>query len=347
MKKRGNIIVVLAVCLLGGKISAANTFNYFTEVSSNELIDTLQKEFVNVMFWNVENYFDSFDNPKTQDDEFTPFGQRHWNFKKFVTKRDAIAKTIICAGGENLPVIVGFAEVENRFVMEQLINATPLAKAGYRLVHRDSPDGRGIDVALIYLKNRFKVLNIDFHKVEFENSGETTRLILYVKGVLDLLDTLHLFVNHWPSKLGGELKSLPKRRAAALKLRMACDSVFYKNPKSNIILMGDFNDTPDSAIFSNFEDFINLTRQFFNRGEGTIKFSGKWELIDQIFVSKNLMDHEEPIYCDLSGISIFKDYFLMEKDKEYLGLKPKRIYKGPVYNRGISDHLPVMFKVFK
>lgn len=347
MKKRAHIIVVLIFILFGVKKSSGSEFNLFIYRASNEIVDTVANEYVNIMFWNVENFFDSFDDPKTLDDEFTPFGARHWNFKKFVSKRDAIAKTIICAGGGSLPVIVGFAEVENRFVMEQLINATPLAKAGYRVVHRDSPDGRGIDVALIYIKERFKVLNIDFHKVDFENSGETTRLILYVKGVLDRLDTLHLFVNHWPSKLGGELKSLPKRRAAALKLRMACDSVFLKNLKSNIILMGDFNDTPNSQVFSKFADFENITKPFFEKREGTIKFSGKWELIDQIFVSQNLMDKNEPVFCDISAVSIYNPGFLLEKDKDFLGLKPRRIYKGPVYNGGISDHLPVIFKIFK
>ncbi len=340
MKKWTTKIVILTFLYL----TSSNVLG--VEISS-ATINVEGNDSVLIMFWNVENYFDPFDDPKTLDDEFTPFGERHWSFKKFKAKRDAIAKTIISVGESNLPVIVGVAEVENRFVMEQLINATPLAKAGYKIVHRDSPDGRGIDVALIYRKERFRVLNIEYHKVEFENSGETTRLILYVKGVLDLLDTLHLFVNHWPSKLGGEIKSLPKRRAAAKKLRMACDSILTKNVKANIILLGDFNDTPDSMIFKDFGDFTNISYEFYRRGEGSIKYGGKWELIDQIFISPNLMDLNEPVYCKSQGAYIYKPEFLLEKDKEYLGVKPKRIYKGPVYNGGISDHLPVILKIFK
>lgn len=321
--------------------------NLYCSVNIYTYADTSPANFVSIMFWNVENYFDSFDDPKTKDEEFTPFGDRHWTYNKFIKKRDAIAKTIISVWDGALPVIVGMAEVENRFVLEQLVGATPLAKAGYKIVHRDSPDGRGIDVSLIYLKDRFRVLRTDYYRLEFENRGETTRLILYVKGVLDLLDTLHLFVNHWPSKLGGELKSFPKRRVAAQRLRMACDSVFNENPNANIILMGDFNDTPESPVFKAFGDFINITEYISEKGGGSIKFGGKWELIDQFFVSQNLMNKNEPIFCDAKEVFVLKSKFLLENDKDFIGTKPKRVYKGPQYNGGISDHLPIFLKIFK
>ncbi len=302
---------------------------------------------VKIVFWNVENFFDPFNDPDTADDEFTPSGERHWTWKKFLSKRNAIAKTIIAAGNGNMPVIVALAEIENRFVLEHLTGQTPLARTGYGIVHRDSPDGRGIDVALLYKKDRFKILKTNYFRVDFKNREETTRLILYVKGVLDLLDTLHLFVNHWPSKLGGEMRSLPKREAAAKKLKMASDSVLKTNQKANIIIAGDFNDTPDSPVLKLFENFHNMTGNLFANGEGSIKFAGKWELIDQIFISHNLLDVNEPVYCKKRGISIFRQPFNMEKDLEFVGEKPKRIYKGPIYNGGISDHLPLILLLYK
>ena len=315
--------------------------------AGRSVADSVADRALKIMFWNVENYFDTFDNPETADDEFTPAGERHWSWKRFVVKRNSVAKTIIAAGAGNLPIIVALAEVENRFVLEQLVKNTPLARSGYSVIHRDSPDGRGIDVGLIYRKDRFKVLNTRYYRVDFENSRETTRLILYVKGVIDLLDTLHLFVNHWPSKLGGELKSFPKRSAAAGTLRMACDSVFSTNYKANIILTGDFNDTPDSKLFSLFDDFINLSLSYYSKGGGSIKFRGEWELIDLFFVSPNLVDRDEPIYCSERGVEYCNLPFLFEPDREYTGYKPKRVYNGPVYNGGVSDHLPAIIKIFK
>lgn len=299
------------------------------------------------MFWNVENFFDCFDDKNTADDEFTPGGERRWTWKKFIAKRNAIAKTIIAAGREEMPVIIALAEVENRFVLEQLVRNTPLARSEYGIVHRDSPDARGIDVALLYSKKRFKIEKSDFFRVDFENRGETTRLILYVKGVIDILDTIHLFVNHWPSKLGGEIRSMPKRRAAAEKLRMACDSVFKTNSRANIIITGDFNDTPDSKLFGIFNDFENLTMNIYKKGVGSIKYKGNWELIDQFFVSPNLTDTLEPIYFGKESATLFNPPFLLESDREFTGDKPKRIYRGPMYNGGVSDHLPLLVKLNK
>lgn len=301
-----------------------------------------------VMFWNLENYFDTFDDPQTSDNEFTPFGERHWSWKKFMAKRNGIAKVIISAGeGTNYPALVALAEVENRFVLEQLVRSTPLALLNYGIVHRDSPDERGIDVALLYRKDVFRPLSVNFVHVPLPDSTAKTRLILYVKGVLEDLDTLHMFVNHWPSKFGGEEASLPNRVAAANVLKNRTDSLFSQNVNANILLTGDFNDTPDSHIFNVFDKFTNLAKGLFVKGEGTIRYKGKWELIDQFMVSGNLLNRKEPIFCDSLTMKIYRPPFLLEKDKEYLGTKPKRSYTGPRYNGGISDHLPVVISIEK
>lgn len=315
------------------------------------------RSFYSVMFWNLENYFDPFDDPATSDDEFTPFGERFWSWKKFVAKRNGIAKVIISTGSTGAsgsmqtiveyPVLVAFAEVENRFVLEQLVKATPLALLDYGVIHRDSPDQRGIDVALLYRKALFRPLSVDWINIPLPDSSSRTRLILGVKGVLEDLDTLHLFVNHWPSKFGGEAISHPKRLAAAETLKYRCDSIFNLNSRANILLMGDFNDTPDSHIFKILNNFVNLSTGYAGAGEGTIRYRGKWEMIDQFMVSPNLVNVNEPIFCDSSAMVVFRRGFLFEKDKEYLGEKPKRSYIGPRYNGGISDHLPIILTIRK
>ncbi len=312
-----------------------------------------------IMFWNLENYFDTFNDPATSDDEFTPFGERYWSWKKFTSKRNNIAKVIISAGeinnlGKkqnhsevNYPSLVALAEVENRFVLEQLVRSTPLSLINYGIIHRDSPDERGIDVALLYRKEVFRPLSADFIYVHLADSAAKTRLILYTKGVFEDLDTVHIFVNHWPSKFGGEAISQPNRVAAATALKNRCDSILNKNVNANILLTGDFNDTPNSVLFNNFKNFLNLAEVLSLRGEGTIRYRGKWELIDQFFVSKNLTNRSEPIFCDSVSMKIYRPAFLLERDKEYLGFKPKRSYTGPRYNGGISDHLPIMFTIEK
>lgn len=304
-----------------------------------------------ILFWNLENFFDPYDDPATSDDEFTREGDRRWNWKRFIKKRNDIAKVIIAMGDESgagekgYPVLVALAEVENRFVLDQLTRCSPLAMLGYSVIHRNSPDERGIDVALLYRKHYFTPLEIKFYAVEIQGENKKTRLILYTKGVLEELDTVHLFVNHWPSKFGGEKKSLPYRQCAAKTLLMICDSIFNKNERANIIITGDFNDTPGSPLFAGFKRFVNLAASFAVRGEGSIKYKGVWEMIDMFFVSDNLMNREEPIACGDEPMEIVRLPFLLENDPVYLGDRPRRCYTGPRYNSGVSDHLPVMIRI--
>ncbi|EKD31222.1 MAG: endonuclease/exonuclease/phosphatase, partial [uncultured bacterium] len=211
-----------------------------------------------IVFWNLENYFDTRDDVATADDEFTPMGERHWSRKKFNEKRNGIAKTLLLLSCGELPALIGVAEAENRYVLRQLTEATALSLAGYGIIHRDSPDARGIDVGLLYRKERYTPITSDFIYVRLPDTTAKTRLILYSKGVLDKLDTIHVFVNHWPSKYGSGTLSDSRREAAAGALKMYCDSLLYRNSRANILIMGDFNETPDKSAASALAGFTNL-----------------------------------------------------------------------------------------
>ncbi|PKP07283.1 MAG: endonuclease [Bacteroidetes bacterium HGW-Bacteroidetes-5] len=318
-----------------------------------------------VVFWNVENFFDTRFDPGKEDGTFIPTGEKRWTRSRFIDKRNGIAKTIIDI--ESFPALIGLAEIENRYVLNQLIYETPLAMGGYAIVHRDSPDRRGIDVALLYCRSQFRPLKNSFIRVNVADStprdsatAYVTREILYSKGVLHDLDTLHIFVNHWPSKFGGEDASAPYREAAADALAGVCDSILAKSSRANILVMGDFNDTPDSEVIKNFEQRCRLRvlrnyrqidgRLFTKRAAkvintGTIKYKGVWEQIDMFMVSENLLDSREPISTGDEYFSLFSPTYLLERDRAYTGFKPKRGYIGPRYNGGVSDHLPVILKI--
>ena len=289
-----------------------------------------------VMFWNVENYFDTYDNPGTSDEEFTPTGDNRWSWKRFEKKRDDIAKTLLLAADEygELPGIIGLAEIENSFVLQQLLEETPLARAGYKYIHKDSPDSRGIDVALLYREEKFKPLHTKYIEASFP-----TRDVLYTKGVADGKDTLHIMVNHWPSKRGNESSSGKKREYVSLMVSRTVDSILRSSPDANILLMGDFNDTPDSGPLQNLGQLTNLAQKA-KGAEGTYKYQHDWSIIDQILVSENLVKHAG------KRMEIFAPEALLTEDATYMGIKPKRTYSGPRYLGGVSDHLPVLLKIF-
>lgn len=302
-----------------------------------------------VMFWNVENFFDTYDNPSTNDETFTPAGENHWNWKRFEKKRDDIAKTILLATDEcgEMPVLVGLCEIENSFVLEELTENTPLARAGYSFLHKDSPDSRGIDVALLYRKDLFTPLEEHYIASSFP-----TREILYTKGVLNGLDTIHVFVNHWPSKRGGGKSSSAKRKLVSHKARQVTDSILQKNPSANIIHMGDFNDTWESEPLENLDQLVNLSR-WAEGNEGSYKYRESWSTIDQFLVSENLIRKEVPetdtfsnqwIWCE-KKMKIFAPIHLLCEDEKYLGIKLRRTYSGPRYLGGTSDHLPILLEL--
>ncbi len=307
-----------------------------------------------VMFWNVENYFDTYDNPSTTDEEFTPTGDNRWSRKRFEKKRDDIAKTILLAADRygELPALIGLAEIENAFVLQELLEETPLARTQYKYIHKDSPDSRGIDVALLYREELFTPVETKYIGFSFP-----TRDVLYTKGVVNGLDTLHIMVNHWPSKRGNEESSGRKREYVSLKVSHVVDSILQRNPAANIVLMGDFNDTPASSPLKNLEQLTNLAK-WADGAEGSYKYRESWSMIDQFLVSENLIREESNIkgkneafmpqwIYTYRNMEIFAPEALFAEDATYLGVKPKRTYSGPRYLGGISDHLPVVFKLYK
>lgn len=289
-----------------------------------------------IVFWNVENYFDPFNDPLKNDDEFTPSAERHWTWRRFEAKRDGLAQTIVAAADETgeLPALVGLAEVENRFVMSQLVHKTMLSDLGYDFVHRESPDERGIDVALLYRKDIFRVVEVDSLRV----GGFATRDILYVKmrckvtpGMTDLL---HVFVVHLPSKRGGAQASKGRRETALAELEHVVDSLLADNPAQPIVVMGDFNDTEACVDGLSVPSCENPPA-----APGTLKYHGRWEQIDWFCVS--------PALDTMARMQIFAAPFLLEPDAAWLGSKPRRTYIGPRYNGGLSDHLPIILKLFQ
>ena len=296
-----------------------------------------------VVFWNLENFFDPFDDSLTMDEEFTPTGDKHWTWKKFLVKRNLIAKALLSMHDSygDWPLAVGFAEVENRMVLRQLTERTPLAKLGYGVVHRDSPDSRGIDVGFIYREEYMTVLEVEARTV-LTGRERPTRDILHVTAGLYLPggppDTVHFIINHWPSKFGGEEYSRPFRQAASDTLRRVVealrDSASGELPP--VIVMGDFNDTPDSPPVVSLQrgtGLLNPGLSLHERGEGTLKYNGRWELIDLFLISPPLED---------ARMEIYSHPLLLEDDEKFLGQKPFRTYYGPRWNGGASDHLPIV-----
>jgi predicted extracellular nuclease len=313
-----------------------------------------------VMFYNVENLFDIYNDSLTNDSEFLPDGKKHWNFNKYNKKLNNIYKTIVAVGTWEAPGIVGLCEIENRKVLEDLIEKTPLSKVGYKIIHKDSPDGRGIDVALLYRENKFSPISYDAIEINFpEENSRKTRDILYVKGKIHKKEILHIFVNHWPSRWGGQLKSEPKRMFVASVLKHTIDSIFAEDAEANIIITGDFNDDPDNkSLLKILEAKSNLDtiqeKQLYNlfyhykesHAQGTLKYKGFWNYFDQFIVSGNLLE-ESKTNCSKTDAKIFSPDYLLETDNQYSGIKPNRTYFGSKYHDGYSDHLPVYLDLWK
>ena len=305
-----------------------------------------------IVFYNVENLFDISDDPATSDEEFTPQSTRHWTRYRFEIKLKMIYKSLITAGEGQFPDIIGLAEVENRWVVEQLINQTPLSRVSYGIIHKESPDPRGIDVALLYRKDRVKPVDYEFIPVtDYGTNGFKSRDILHFTGMLGN-EKLHFFVNHWPSRSGGYVETRERRDIAAGILRLSIDPLLKKDVNSNILIMGDFNASPDEKCFTstlralpypgngNPMFLINISKLWSNRADGTIRNGGQWEIFDQMICSLNLLTNKTLKILPHQG-GICTSGFLLEPDQAYLGKKPYRTYMGPVYHGGISDHLPV------
>lgn len=313
-----------------------------------------------IAFYNVENLFDTIDDPKVIDEEFLPSSKMAWNSVRYQEKLDKISKVLDSIGAGELPVIAGFCEIENKSVLEDLITKTPLSKGNYEIVHEDSPDARGIDVGLIYRKDFFTYLSQEAIAVNFENDTTKTRDILYVKGLTGKKDTLHCFVNHWPSRRGGEQESESKRLTAAKTLKMYTDAILNGNKNAKIIIMGDFNDGPlnksikevlNASVTQPTKERNSLYHMLYNKavnsGEGSHYYDGHYMMLDQIIVSHGLINAKKGILAGYDNAYVFRADWLMFTDKKTGDKRPNRTYVGPRYVGGYSDHLPVYLKIEK
>ncbi len=323
------------------------TFSFYVSGYSQD------KQFL-ILSYNVENLFDTLDTQGKDDTEFTPGSKKQWNTEKYTKKLNDVSRVIAGIDEDKLPEIVGLIEVENRNVLEDLINTPVLKKGGYGIIHEESPDARGIDVALLYRKDRFRYEGHVKIPVSFPfDSIETTRDILYVYGKAPDGMDIHFFVNHWSSRIGGEKETEPKRMYCAVALRRNIDLLLSRDSRARIVIMGDFNDEPSNrSIMSVLQasnkrknisvgEFYNLMYDAHNLGTaGSYLYRGNWNMLDQILVSHTLLNASAGFGCTYDSGKIFKEEWILFKGKNG-EVSPNRTYGGDNYYGGISDHLPV------
>ena len=308
-----------------------------------------------VISYNLENLFDCENDSITNDDSFTPEGAHEWTENKYRYKLNNLSKAITAAGEWEYPGIIGLCEVENAKVVSDLIHKTQLNICGYHYVHKDSPDRRGVDVALLYQPQQFQLIDTQFLNVDLGDDSRT-RDILHATGKITNGDTLHIFVNHWPSRYGGELESKPKRNKAAQTLRNSIDSLFKTSQKCKIIIMGDFNDYPDDESLHSIlqaqtptndiqsDQLYNLAIPLNEKGKnGSHKFGGEWGMLDQIIVSGPLLQATSQSQIEQLELKICQENFLFKESTT--GKNPKRSFLGTFFAYGYSDHLPVYIDI--
>ena len=341
----------------------------------------LAQETVRIAFWNMENFFDPFVDSTKAYNAFTEDGMQHWTKTRFYRKRNNMYKAIL-AMSENRPLgILGMCEVENEYVLSALFEQTPLKKHNYRWVLYEGPDKRGIDPAIVYSLDHFQLVeSAVFPYYNPEDTAYHSRDILYAKfvaveggvstgsttakakvpelveGPIYIADTIHVFVNHWPSRYSGELETVGSRSCSAAILRAKVDSIMAAAPEGyqpKVIMMGDLNDCPtDPSVYdvlrarhpSELEEgcLINLFGKNEGLGfEGTLKHQTDWQIFDQIIVTPALMETRKGLHYQEGSARIFHADFMLEDDETYHGKKLFRTYIGPRYFGGFSDHLPV------
>jgi len=312
-------------------------------------------------FYNFENLFDTLDSPDTWDTEFTPGGTRHWVGDMYREKLGNLARVVSEMGTELTPdgvAILGVAEVENRHVLDDFVKQPAIAARHYQIVHYESSDFRGIDVALLYQRKYFKVTSSrPLHLVLKKPDGSTnyTRDILHVSGELDGED-IHILVNHWPSRRGGEKATRPYRNAAALLCKNFRDSLLRLDPSIRVIVMGDLNDDPVSPSVKSVlacktktkavrkGDFFNPWYSFYKNGIGTLAYRDAWSLFDQIILSAGLVNN--PGGFHYYKANVFNKPYLIQKTGQYKGY-PFRTFDFDNYIAGYSDHFPVYVFLLK
>lgn len=315
-----------------------------------------QKSFT-VGFYNVENLFDTIDQKRVDDADFTPEGKLKWNSERYFTKLDHLSRVISELGQSNGPDVLGMAEVENAGVLKDLSNMPLLKTEGYNIVHFESPDERGIDVALLFKSKSFKLVAAEKIRISFpDDPKDKTRDILLVSLLKDKKDTIYFMVNHFPSRKGGTEISEPKRIYVAQQARKAVDSLLKQNYQAKIILMGDFNDEPqDRSIREalrcqykknevSWDELYNPMMDLKEKGMGTIMYRRNYELIDQFMLSAAFLSENSKMHYIMNSATIYMPEYLVEQTEAYKG-SPLRTYGGQKYLGGYSDHFPVFMKI--
>lgn len=312
-----------------------------------------------VVSYNVENLFDTVDNPEKDDDEFLPDSERKWTNRRYYNKLQQLSKAIIAAGEWDMPALIGLCEVENDSTLHHLLKRTPLKEFQYRFCIGDGTDARGIHVALLYQREKFKYTGHTSIRIPFRKTDKKSRDILHVWGEIVDGNILDVFVCHFPSRSGGEKESEGERLDAARTLRAACDSVYKLRKKPRIIIMGDFNDTPQNKSIQKVLGAPSLTQMdnrtthelqlinLFAEPEklsmpGTYKYRNEWSQLDQMIINQEMITEKSSICYKEGTADIITFPFLLTEDKVDDTFKPKRTYRGPKYEGGTSDHLPIM-----
>lgn len=320
-----------------------------------------------VVFYNLENFFDTINDPETRDDEFTPDGSRKWNTVKYNKKLNNMERVLfdIASVQKTYPAVIGVSEVETRGVLEDIVSTPKLAPANYRIVHYDSPDRRGIDVGFLYRPDIFKLEGSA--EIPFKMPGQPnflTRGFVTMWGTIDD-EPFFFLVSHWPSRLGGKEASSPKREAAGRAIRMIKDSVLKNNPSTKVVIMGDLNDdATDKSIVDpdclgakakvkdlQTGDFYNPFIDVLKAGMGTLAYQDSWNLFDNIIVSENLVNDKEGLRLKKSDGSkyngyIFRRPYMVQQSGQYRGY-PLRTFVGTNFQDGFSDHFPVYIYIGK
>jgi len=334
---------------------------FFIFISFNTFSQSTQTipDYFTVAFYNLENLFDTIDDPKTNDSEFLPEGKKMWIGHRYKNKLKNKGRVIAAIDSTNMPAIIGVSEVENLGVLQDLVNSEYLKNTKYDIVHYDSPDPRGIDVGLLYRPDVFSLISYKAVPVYYDSvfMKKRTREIMYVKGLAANADTLHIFINHWKSRSGGMKETEPKRVRYARVLREVIDSIFNVNPEANIIAMGDFNDDPDNISVKDHlqamkpvkspvgNHLYNMMKPLKAQGKGTHFFRGEWNILDQIIISGALLGGKGNLYSDAEGAQIFNPLWLTRLYKATGDMIPIPTFEGSTYFGGYSDHFAVYIKI--
>lgn len=306
-----------------------------------------------VIFYNTENFFDTIKDPIKDDAEFTPEGKDHWTAERYQHKLDNISRVLAVICAADVPLVIGLAEVENKKVSEDLISQPALRKYPLGVIEEDSPDPRGIDVALLYNKQLMAVISTELLTVKLPDQDRGTRDILYVRARIVGADgEFHFFVNHWPSRRDGKDKSQSRRFAAATVLKSKISTITAADTNARIVILGDLNDNPtDSSVAQilganplteplDHTKLYDLMMKPFLDGKYTLKYRQENDVFDQMIVSETVIDKSSAVHVRGSVGNIFKERWMLYDHPKY-GEIPNRTYSGPKYYGGFSDHLPV------